>query len=175
MGRSKQLLEFEGETLLQRAARSLAASVYFPVVVVLGAEADAARAEIIGVPIYQVQNDDWRSGMSSSIRAGVSRALEIEAGLDGILIALCDQPRVTSELLDRFAAEFSLIPAPVIAAAYKDTVGVPCLFSRQLFDDLMTLEGDKGARHLIRGRRGVLKIDLPEAAFDIDSPEDLKP
>lgn len=173
LGQPKQLLKLEGETLLRKAARRLADSVYFPVVVVLGAETDASAAEIEGLPVYQVVNDKWRAGMSSSIRAGLEKLLEIGPEIDGALIALCDQPRVSAEMLDLFAARFSNSNAPAIAAAYNDTVGVPALFSRELFDQLHDLEGDKGARELIRGRGDVLTIDLPAAAFDIDSAADL--
>lgn len=174
LGQPKQLIKFEGRSLLRRAARSLAESVYFPVVAVLGAEADASVSELVGLPVYHVVNNEWRAGMSSSIRAGLGKLLEIEPDLDGVLIGLCDQPRVSTEMLDLFAARFSTSNAPVIASAYNDTAGVPALFSRELFDRLQNLEGDKGARELIRSRSDVLTIDLPAAAFDVDTPSDLE-
>jgi molybdenum cofactor cytidylyltransferase len=173
LGRSKQLLKFNGETLIRRAARSLADSLYFPVVAVLGADADASATEIEGLPVYQVVNEDWRSGMSSSIRTGLGKLLEIEPALDGVLISLCDQPKVSGEELNRFASTFSETGAPMIAAAYGGTAGVPALFSRRLFDELSKLEGDKGARRLIRDSKDAVRIDLAEAAFDIDTPADL--
>jgi molybdenum cofactor cytidylyltransferase len=173
LGRPKQLLKFEGESLLRRAARTLAVSVYFPIVVVLGAESDASAAEVEGLPLYRVVNDIWQDGMSSSIRTGLGKLLEIEPHVDGVLIALCDQPRVTAEMLNEFAARFSSTHAPVIAASYNDVAGVPAFFSRELFDQLQNLEGDKGARDLIRRRSDVLTIDLPAAAFDIDTGSDL--
>lgn len=173
LGRPKQLVKFEGETLLRRAARSLTDSVYFPVVVVLGAEVDASAAEIEGLPVYSVVNEHWQEGMSSSIRAGLAKLLETEPELDGALISLCDQPKISGGMLNRFAAGFSDTNSAMIAAAYAGTAGVPALFSRRLFDELSKLEGDKGARQLIRARGDVVTIDLPEAGVDIDTLADL--
>ncbi len=173
LGRPKQLVEFEGETLLRRAARTLVDSVYYPVVVVLGAETDASPAELEGLPVYSVVNDRWREGMGSSIRVGLERLVGIEPEMEGVLIALCDQPRVTAGMMDLFAARFEGGNNPVVAAAYEGTVGVPALFSKELFTSLLELEGDKGARHLIRTRGDVATVDIPAAAFDIDTASDL--
>src|SRR5687768_10085593 len=152
MGRSKQLLKFQGETLLRRAARSLGESVYFPVVVVLGAEAEIGAAELSGLPVYSVPNESWEDGMSTSVRVGLSRILELEPGADGVIIALCDQPMITTEMLNRFAYEFYEANVPVVSARYDGVAGVPALFSKDLFGELFNLKGDQGARQVIRDR-----------------------
>lgn len=172
LGRSKQLLKFEGETLVRRAARILAESSYFPVVVVKGKDAERVDVELVGLPVYSVINDRWSEGMSSSIRTGLARLLEVSRDLDGVLITLCDQPKVTGEMLNRFAAKYTETTGPIVAAAYDGILGVPALFYREIFPDLLRLEGDKGARQLIRDFKGVEKVDLPEAGFDIDIPAD---
>ena len=172
LGRSKQLLKFEGESLIRRAARSLADSVYYPVVIVLGAEYDRTLAEIDGIAVHHTLNENWQEGMSSSIRAGLERSLGIEPNLDGVLIALCDQPRISSEMFNRFAARFSKTNADIVAAAYDGIVGVPALFSREIFDELRSLRADKGARQIIRDSNRVVEVELPEAAMDIDTPAD---
>lgn len=172
LGRPKQLLKYKGETLLRRAARSLTDSVYFPVVTVLGAGADATMNEIEGLPIDVVVNEAWGSGMSSSIKAGLKKLLDIEPDLDGILICLCDQPKITAEMLDRFATRFCEKNADIIASAYDGVTGVPALFSKELFDELASLKGDKGARQIIRNGEGIPTIELPEAAVDIDTAAD---
>lgn len=172
LGQPKQMLVYEGETLLKRAARSLADSVYFPVVVVLGSSSDSALLEIAGLPVYHAINEKWADGMSSSIKVGLRKMLEIEPDLDGVLIALCDQPKITTEKFDQFAAKFIETPASVIAAKYEGVAGVPSLFRRDAFDELFSLEGDKGAREIIRNRLDLITIDLPEAKFDIDTPAD---
>lgn len=172
LGRPKQLLKFEGETLLRRAARSLADSVYFPVVVVLGAEHDSALGEINGLAVYNLINESWADGMSSSIRRGLERLLEIEPNLDGVLITLCDQPKISTEMFNRFADKFAETNAAVIAASYDSILGVPALFSSSRFGELLNLSGDKGARQLIRDRKDVIGLDLPEGAIDIDTKVD---
>jgi molybdenum cofactor cytidylyltransferase len=172
LGRSKQLLKYKNETLLRRAARSLADSVYFPVVVVLGAEADAAANELEGLAVYRLVNEAWADGMGSSIRAGLEKLLEIEPDAAGVLICLCDQPKVTTEMLNGFAEKFGEANASIVASAYDSVVGVPALFSREVFNELLALAGDKGAREIIRKSGGVVALDLPEAAKDIDTELD---
>ncbi|MEO7673460.1 MAG: nucleotidyltransferase family protein [Pyrinomonadaceae bacterium] len=172
LGKPKQLLQLEGKTLLRRAAEAMSASMCDPAVVVLGAKSGGLADEIEGLRVIHCLNQDWRSGMGSSIRIGLAKLTEIEPGLDAVLISLCDQPFVTTEMLNRCGEKFAETKLPIVAAAYKGVTGVPALFSRELFGALSQLEGDKGARDLIRSRPDIATIDLPEAAFDIDTPED---
>lgn len=172
-GSPKQLLQFEGKSLLRRAAETLATSVCDPVIVVLGAELDRSRAEIASLPVNVCINEDWQMGMSSSIKAGLSELLIIDPDLAAVIITLCDQPHVTFDHVDLFAVEFRRSKASIVAAEYGGTVGVPALFSRELFDTLFDLTGDKGARELIRNRDNVFTIKVDEAAYDIDKASDL--
>ncbi len=169
LGQPKQLLQFQGKTLLRRAVETLVSSECMPVVVVLGAEIDKSQAEIAEISVNISINNDWRTGMSSSIKTGLKELLNIEPNLAAVIITLCDQPYITVGKIDLFTAEFYRNGATIIAAKYGETVGVPALFSRELFDELLHLEGDKGARDLIRNRTKVSTIKLDEAAFDIDT------
>jgi molybdenum cofactor cytidylyltransferase len=90
------------------------------------------------------------------------------------MITLCDQPWITADHIDLFAAEFRRSGTSIIAAEYGGTLGVPALFSRELFAELLRLDGDKGARDLIRNSKNAKKISLEEAAFDIDLPESIE-
>lgn len=172
LGQPKQLLEFKGNRLLRHAAEAMADSSCDPVVVVLGAETEMSAMEIAGLSVAQCLNEDWESGMSSSIKIGLAMLLELAPEIDAVLVSLCDQPYVTTEMLNRFGEKFSTTNAAVIAAAYNGVTGVPALFSREMFDELSRLDGDKGARELIRFRADIETIDLPEGAFDIDTPDD---
>lgn len=172
LGQPKQLLKFKGKTLLRHAAEALASSMCDPVVVVLGAEIERSAAEIEGLGGTTCLNANWRSGMSSSISVGLAKLIEISPDLDAVLISLCDQPFVSAEMLNRFGEKFAATNAAVVAAAYNGVTGVPALFSRELFGELSRLDGDKGARGLIRSRPGVENINLPEAAFDVDTADD---
>lgn len=174
MGTPKQLLEFEGRTLLQRAAETLIDSNCDPIVVVLGAEYSQSQVEIGGLPLAICFNGNWQSGMSSSIKAGLNELIRIEPELAAVMITLCDQPHTTADHIDLFATEFRRSAASIVAAEYGGTLGVPALFSRAMFIDLLRLEGDKGARDLIRNSKNTKRIILDEAAFDIDTPEDME-
>lgn len=169
LGRPKQLVEFEGEPLIRRAAEALIDAGCSPVVVVLGAEIDASRDALSDLAIEIVENPEWAYGMSSSIRSGIERMKE----LDAALITLSDQPLVTADKLRAFSDRFADGWPPIVAARYNGVLGVPALFSAGLFEALTRLEGDKGARELIRNCREAAAIDLPEAAVDIDTLDDL--
>ncbi len=174
LGQPKQLIDFEGSTLLWRAAETLAATACETKVVVLGAEANKCLKELRGMDLSTCVNSDWEKGMSGSIKAGLRRILDIEPATSAIIITLCDQPYVTANIVDSFIAEYRRIRPPVVAAEYNNVCGVPALFSRAMFDDLLQLEGDKGAQSVIRKvGPNVIRISVPDAAFDIDSPEDL--
>lgn len=166
LGSPKQLLEFEGKTLIRRAAEALIDAGCDPAVVILGAEVERSRTEIADLPVEVIDNAEWETGMSSSIRVGVSQIASRE--IDAVLVTLCDQPHVTGEKLLPFIDKFLSIGSPIVAAEYNGVRGVPALFAREMFDQLLKLEGDNGARDLIRRGRSVA-IDLPEAEVDIDT------
>lgn len=172
LGTPKQLLEFEGKSLIRRAAEALIDAGCYPVVVVLGAETEGSQKELEGFSVEIVENADWESGMSSSIRVGIESLVDLESSLDAVLITLVDQPFVAAEKLALFCEHYFTVHPPIIAARYRDVLGVPALFSKEHFSSLADLTGDKGARDLIRSGPTVA-IDLPEAAMDIDKPEDL--
>ena len=112
--------------------------------------------------------------MSSSIVSGLSSLLEIEANLDALVITLCDQPNISSDSLDRLIDDFRMHGPKIVASSYRETLGVPAVFSRVLFEELSNLDGDKGARTLIHNRSSdVSSIEMEEAEFDIDTPRDL--
>jgi molybdenum cofactor cytidylyltransferase len=179
MGEPKQLLKFEGETLLHRAARAALETRQHPVIVVLGFRADAMREEIAALGALTVVNQSWHEGMSSSIRCGLQRALEAIAPdrIEAAILMLCDQPFVTSNVLMRLIDAYHARQALVVASAYETdgekTLGVPALFSRALFPELMALDGAQGAKRIIvRHGAEAASVRVPEAAFDVDTPGD---
>lgn len=173
MNEPKQLLEFEGKTLLRRAAETAVESIYKPVVIVLGANINLVKAEIEELAVEIVFNADWQTGLSSSIKTGIEHLLKIAPNAEGCVIALADQPFVASKHLNLFAERFYQTNNSIIAAEYDQTRGVPALFSRETFADFNELSGDKGAKAVIgKHHESLSTINLPEAAFDIDTPQD---
>lgn len=173
LGSPKQLLEYHGKTLLRRSTEALVDSKCEPIIVVLGAEIERSNVEIGDLDIKSIVNEDWATGMSSSIRVGMETMLLLEPEIDAVMITLCDQPFVTAEKIHIFIEAFKTQRSLIIAARYNDVLGVPALFSREMFDALTRLDGDKGARDLIRQEASTFGIDLPEAAIDIDTQQDI--
>lgn len=174
LGRPKQFLEFEDKTLLRRAAEAMNASICDPFVVVVGAEKKRAEAELADLRLRVCCNQDWRSGMSSSIKVGLEELLLIQPKIDAVVITLCDQPFVDAGTINRLAQTFRETRKRVVAAKYGEIVGVPALFSREIFEALSKLEGDKGARDLIRDpNASIATIEERAAAIDIDTIDDL--
>lgn len=198
MGQPKQLLRVQGTTMLQRAISS-AEAVASPVVIVLGYEADRIMSEVLSAEVrasvaeraparlragserrpraaaatrIPVVNQQWREGIASSIRRGVETLLEADPGIEGVLIVLADQPLVDEADLDQLVRKFSEGPRPIVASSFAGTVGPPAIFARTIFDELMALRGDHGAKRIISADPSrVISIPLPQAAVDVDTPE----
>lgn len=166
-GKPKQLAWFRKENLVQRATMTALCRGLRPVVV-LGANADLIEPYIHPL-VRIVHNLEWETGIGSSIRAGVSA---IEPEVDAVILMLCDQPLVSGRVLSQFEERAS---AGLVAAEYNGTIGVPALFGRQFFEELKSLEGAEGAKKiLLKHADRVVRIPCPEAALDVDTPEDLE-
>ena len=173
-GSPKQLAIYQGKTLIRRAAETLVSSGTHPNVAVLGAETEGSTQQLEGLEINICINKNWHSGMSSSIRSGLKHLLSLEPNLDAILITLCDQPLITPESLQLLTTHFQTSPTPIVVAKYGDTIGVPALFLSTLFNELLELEGDKGARRLIKNCVDRIEVEICSAIQDIDVPEDAR-
>ncbi len=173
MGRLKQLLPYGGRTLVQRAIQQAIEAGLSPVIVVVGAEAQAVQASIAAQRVEIVQNDAWQSGMGSSIVAGIQRLRETGSDSAAVLILLADQPLVTANHIAAMRELLHTNKAPIIAAQYDGILGVPALFKREMFPVLAGLQPEGGAGHLLRHSKfEVTAYPLPDAAVDIDTPED---
>jgi molybdenum cofactor cytidylyltransferase len=171
MGSPKQLLSYRGRPLIRHAAETALAAGCDPVMVVLGAHAPEIRAALDGLDVVVVENTDWKEGIGTSIRAGISGA-EI-MGCDGAVLGLADQPLVTSEILKRLVDEHEETGRPIVASEYADTVGVPAFFSREYFPKLTALLPSEGCKAVILANiEQSIRISCPEAETDLDTPAD---
>jgi molybdenum cofactor cytidylyltransferase len=170
MGRLKQLLPYRGKTFLQHAIEQATNAGLSPVIVVVGAQADLVAEAIRSERVEIVRNDAWQSGMGSSIAAGIRhvQGMDVEA----VAILLADQPLVTADQLGAMAALTN--SSNIVAAGYAGTLGVPAFFRREMFDALASIAPHAGARQLVRDSHDVYGYALPEAAVDVDRPEDLE-
>jgi molybdenum cofactor cytidylyltransferase len=172
LGQPKQLILWEGESLLRRSARFALEAGCFPVVAVLGFEAESIGAALAGLPIEAVVNPKWSSGMGSSLACGVAAARRARPEMDALLLLVCDQPRLTANHLRHLLARHAAGQAAITASAYAGRSGAPAVFASSLLSKLEQIEGDRGARDLIL-RHGAQTVDWPDGACDIDLPEDL--
>lgn len=170
MGSPKQSLPFRATTLLRHLTREAIASEANGVTVVTGAWADHARQELSGLPARVVHNEDWEEGMASSLRRGL-RSLPPET--EAFLVMLCDQPLVNRFALNRLIEAYRSSTHTIVASVYSGITGVPALYHRSHLPQLLALTGDQGARQLLRTTTmPVLALPLPEAAVDLDTPEE---
>ena len=170
-GSPKQCARLGGETLLQRAINAATEAVGPAIRVVLGAHA-ADIAVSLELQADQIAiNPHWAEGMASSIRAGVQH---LPGDCAGALFLLADQPFVTGTSLARLVSAWRTASEGIVASRYGSVIGAPCLFPRWCFAEFETLDGDEGARAVIaRHPTRVRVVEHPEAALDIDTPQQL--
>jgi len=171
-GGAKALVPFGDELLVERAVRVLREGRCEPVVVVLGARADAVRAAV-DLP-DTVFASDWESGMGASLCAGLA---ELERrDLPACVVALVDQPLVGPGAVARLAAAWSS-GAVAAVATYEGRPRNPVLLDRRTWAGVAEhATGDTGARAWLR-RHPELVTDVPcdgtGSPLDIDTPDDL--
>lgn len=169
LGSPKQLVRYGGQTLIRRAANAAVESSCDRVVIVIGSRAEDMMRELDGLPVSIVENPAWQSGMSSSIRVGLS---EVQSD-DAVLIMLCDQPFVTADVLNNLIDTYHKTEMPIVASDYGATRGVPALFSKELFAELASLTADEGARRIIaKHPEQVGTIAFADGVIDIDTRHD---
>jgi molybdenum cofactor cytidylyltransferase len=174
LGQPKQFLHHEGEMLLHRAARAAGAAGCVPVIVVAGQDHLRIKTELNDLGAQILHHPQWQKGIGSSIRAGLNHALSLHPALDALIVMVCDQPFVTSEVLVDLIATRTPSRKRSAACTYAGTIGVPALFDRSLFPSLRELHDDQGAKAILSTHASdIARIPFPEGEIDIDTPADL--
>ena len=176
LGQAKQLVRVDGESLVRRAARLVLSLDPVSLTVVTGFAEDAVKHELRDLPVRLVRNDDWKQGMGGSIACGVHY---ISEEVEGVLITLCDPWRLEkvdlSRLISAWTSDISRI---TVASWHKRKVNVygsPTLFPRNVFHELISLSGSRGAKALIDRQMEIVQlVEMKNAAYDLDRPEDLE-
>jgi molybdenum cofactor cytidylyltransferase len=176
MGQPKQLLKLGDTTLLHRIVAAADASICQGTIIVLGANADLIQSSLeLPDDAFAAINSNWQEGIASSVSCAVSALKRARPRADGIVILTCDQPLVTTETIDALVRQWAKSGSLIVASRYADTKGIPALFDKDLFEELKTLRGDRGAKSLIRKHSNwVSLIDFPGGAFDIDTMDDYR-
>jgi molybdenum cofactor cytidylyltransferase len=169
LGRPKQLLTWQGKTLLQHAVQC-ALTITTQPVVVTGANADQLVAGLNQNQVQIVFNPEWEQGIASSIHCGLQALLNRTPAPDQVIFMVCDQPFVTAALLLELVNERQNTRKPIVASAYGGTLGIPALFEKSLFPQLLDLQGDTGAKKVIlQNIEDVARVPFREGEFDIDT------
>lgn len=149
MGRSKQLLDVWGTPLLRRSVQAALGVTSGKVIVVLGSNENAHRDILNDLPVDIVVNHYWKDGMGSSIKTGLHYIVHDHGDAKGVLIMVCDQPALTSSHLNTLIDRFLRSDKKIIASSYEDTLGVPAVFGRSYFSNILMLRDDQGAKKII--------------------------
>ena len=170
-GSPKALVKLAGTPLLHWAVSNAARAGAASVGIVLGADAGAIAPLLRRSGASIVLNRGWREGMASSVRAAVNAA---PPGCEGMLLTLVDQVDVTADDLRRLTHAWRRHPVLIAAALYGGAPGLPAVFPSWAFPDLLGLRGEGDPRVVIRRHSDrVVRVSMPSAALDVNTPEDL--
>jgi len=175
LGTPKQLLQFKGRSLLRHAAETALASICRPVVVVLGAGAEALEPELHGLDVIVALNSEWDSGIGASIRIGLQHLMSNYSNrtVDSVVFMVCDQPLIRGADIDRLCASHAKTGLGIVSSLYGDSMGVPALFSSKYFSELAALDASHGAKMIIaKHLEDNHPVPLPAAVFDVDTYQD---
>lgn len=168
LGQPKQLLKLQGETLLNRTINE-AAKVSERIIVVLGAHFQDISKTITNNSVTIIHNETWAEGMASSIREGLLLCLDAPR----VIISICDQPYLTGDIFEKLIAFSNLTGKPIVASDYGGVLGVPILFEKEIFEQLLELKGDKGARSILPKYKGEIgEVPFEKGEIDIDTIEE---
>lgn len=174
-GPNKLLAELDGKKLVRTVTEQVLASKAAEVIVVTGHQADLIEQALKGLKVKFARNPDFAGGLASSVKAGIAA---VSDSADGAVVCLGDMPLISAQLIDRLVDTFEPDRGHLIAVPVSEgRRGNPVLWSRRFFRELMTLDGDIGARHLIaKHAEAVAEVPVEgnSAFLDIDTPQALE-
>ena len=174
MGEFKQLLKFAGKTFVECCADQLLASRVGEVIVVTGHREGDVRRALGGRNVRCAHNPDYRDGMSSSVKRGISAVSPVA---EAVLVALVDQPQIDATIINRVIAEYEKRRATILIPTYGGRNGHPVLIALRLRDELLTFDDAQGLRQVIHAHTDeVAHVEVATDAvlMDFDYPEDYR-
>jgi molybdenum cofactor cytidylyltransferase len=172
-GRPKQLVQFRGKSLVRRVVDAAKDANCSAIVVVLGSRREQIERELKETAAIVAENEDWRRGIGSSIRVGVESAVNQAPDIEAIVLLTCDQPFMKTDTIERLIAMREKTKKAIVASSYSETLGVPALFDRSCFQELLALDDETGAKTIIlSNRERVAELLFLEGEIDIDTAAD---
>ncbi len=175
LGKPKQLLMYQGKTLVENISSAACKADLFPIIVVTGANSKATGRVLTREKVEIIYNDQWPSGMASGIVAGLLKVLEMNMAVESVIIAVCDQPFVSAGLFTELIRIKAEKRKGIVGSAYAGTIGTPVLFGKTYFEKLLLLKGDEGAKKLLKAHGPDLAVaPFDQGSIDIDTEQDYK-
>lgn len=173
MGQPKQLLPFQKETLLGTVIQNALATKITTIYCVIGAHHTEIETKHKDAGVHFIYNADYEKGLSTSIVTGVKKITEIDPQVSSLLILLGDQPCIDKASIQNYFRSHQQENNDVVVTSYPKGIGVPALFPKSRFTDLLNLKGDYGAKELLKKIEDTRILTLsPDALADIDTEED---
>jgi molybdenum cofactor cytidylyltransferase len=171
MGETKQLMKYKGKTFLQHIIGEAKNANLEPVICITGFQSDLIRENITGMGVSVVYNARWPEGMGSGIVAGINQLLLWE--VDAVILAVSDQPYVSSRLFETMQQLKNQSGKGIIACSYAGILGTPVLFGNVYFSQLKSLDGNQGAKNIVKANLSdVCPVEFEKGNIDIDTKED---
>ncbi len=171
LGQPKALLPYRGTTLVGHILAQMH-PLNCPIIAVTGAHVESIAPAVSLQGVTLAYNMAWEEGMGSSIRCGID-ALGQMPMLNGALIVTCDQPAVSSNLFRKLDYVKNATGSDIAACSYAGTYGIPALFDRKVFPELLALRGHSGSKPILMSANyRMATVDFPDGAFDVDTPHD---
>lgn len=175
LGRSKQLLSITGQPLLLKSVEAAIESGIKNIIVVLGANEEAHRQVIKDAGVQVVVNTDWKKGMGSSLKVGLAYLLQQMPKVEAVVTMVCDQPLINSDQLVKLVSGYENSESTIIASFYQGVAGVPVLFDRTLFSELLSMSDEAGAKKILQQHPElILMVPFLGGEIDIDTEDDLR-
>ncbi|MGR3809288.1 nucleotidyltransferase family protein [Jiulongibacter sp. NS-SX5] len=172
MGVPKQLLDVNGKSMLQNVIDSALESSCYPVTIVLGAHKAQVVPALKDQPVNLVDNAQWQTGMASSIKMGMVGSYMLKKDLDAVIISTSDMPEISSSILKELIRAAEDKDHAIISSSYGKVKGVPALFKRSVFEELISLKGDEGARQIFQKYKDdMATISFDGGSTDLDTKE----
>ena len=172
MGEFKQLLRFNGKTFVECCVDNLLASRANEVVVVTGYREQDVRAALGSRPVRFAHNEEYRSGMSLSIKRGVEA---LPASASAVIVALVDQPQIGPGIINQVIENYEKMRPLIVVPTYGGRNGHPIAIDLSLKEQILAMDPDLGLRHVVHMNADrVARVEVASEAvlIDCDFPED---
>lgn len=177
MGHNKLGLVIYGISLLENSIKAAINSSAQNVLIVLGANNDENNRISDKFNVGTIVNKNWKNGIGSTIKCGLNSMIEKHYELDAVIISVCDQPYLSSNLFNQLIRKYKESGKQIVASDYTVSIGVPVLYDKSMFANLLQISDKHGAKKhiLVHADSGMMTtVPFPKGDVDIDTKEDIK-